>query len=818
MEYWLDETVPWAAGGLRPSRRRAMVGIAIPLVAGTAAGIALPLPPLVFWTIGALLLLPLLVWVRRPGSTAGLMLALFCLVAAHARQSLSPSPALSLAVLMPRPVEYIQFVAMATEDAVPRPARPGQAPSAVVHARIEGINRDGGWRQADDAIRIVLRGEPSGRRLPRYGERWRMRGVVRPAVPRRSGLFTLPENQAVVDPDRLFFLEAGRGNPLKAACLGFRRKARAILARGLEDYPDERGLLQALLLGYREDLPALLRQDFAVTGTVHIFAISGAHVGMVTMLLMVLLRSLRLPRPHWFWVVTPLLAGYTVATGAATSAVRACVMASLLLAAPMLRRKPDAVSVLASAACAILAAAPGQLGDLGFLLSFTAVAGLIAVQPVFDAWAVKTFRGDAWQLPREELPEDRRMREAGLTLTRFGTVSVSAWIGTSPLTAVFFNLVSPVALGMNLLVIPTAFLILLSGVLSLLAAPLWSGGSEIFNHSARVWAQGLAGLIRWAASVPGGHWFVRAPPMAGVAVWYVVLTAAAVAARRVKGALPAGLLVLAALAVGWGVREGRRVRVAVLDAGEGNAVLVQAQSARWLVDAGPAYRADRTLRQLRAEGVNRLEALVLTHSDAEHIGAAPHLWREIPVKELWLPVRTWPTPTLRAMLNEAESQGIAVRRLATGDSGDGPGNLFWEVLWPPPDVPMARADDASLVMRVARFGVSVLLTADAGEEQERAMIRAGESPAASVLLAGRHGDAGATSGPWLDAVRPGDVVVSGRGNPESGDRDRPLGARLEARGIREWRTEEDGMILVDLGGNPARWPSPGYRIRASRTP
>jgi len=79
VEYWLDETVPWAAGGLRPSRRRAMVGIAIPLVAGTAAGIALPLPPLVFWTIGALLLLPLLVWVRRPGSTAGLMLALFCL-------------------------------------------------------------------------------------------------------------------------------------------------------------------------------------------------------------------------------------------------------------------------------------------------------------------------------------------------------------------------------------------------------------------------------------------------------------------------------------------------------------------------------------------------------------------------------------------------------------------------------------------------------------------------------------------------------------------------------------------------------------------
>lgn len=131
---------------------------------------------------------------------------------------------------------------------------------------------------------------------------------------------------------------------------------------------------------------------------------------------------------------------------------------------------------------------------------------------------------------------------------------------------------------------------------------------------------------------------------------------------------------------------------------------------------------------------------------------------------------------------------------------------------------MARADDASLVMRVARFGVSVLLTSDAGEEQERAMIRTGESLAASVLLAGRHGDAGATSGPWLDAVRPREVVVSCRGDPESGAPDGQLGARLEARGIREWRTEKDGMILVDLGGAPARWPSPGYRIRALRPP
>lgn len=814
MECWMDEEYRWNAGRMRPPRRRAMVGLAMPLMAGTAAGMAAPFSPLWFLGAGALLLLPLFLWVRHRGSVWPLMAVLFCLVAAHARQSTGPRSTLSLEAALARPVEYVQFVAMALEDAVPRPARPGQAASVVFHARVEGLNRDGTWRRVEDSIRVVVRGDFTHRRLPRYGERWRLRGVVRPSVPRRSGLFTLPENQAVVDPDRAVFLDAGRGNPVKAWCLERRRAARHVLARGLDDFPEERGLLQALLLGYREELPALLRQDFAATGTVHIFAISGAHVGMVTMLLVGVLQALGVPRTRWFVFVAPLLAVYTIATGAATSAVRACVMASLLLAAPFLRRKPDAISTLAVAASAILLAAPGQLGDLGFLLSFTAVGGLLAVQPIFDVWALKMFRRDDWQLPREELPEGRRLREAGLALTRFGSVTVSAWISTAPLTAYFFNLVSPVALGMNLVVIPAAFAILLSGVFSLLSAPVSMEVAEIFNHAARVCAQSLAFLIRWAAAVPGGHGFVRTPPAAGVAVWYAVLAVAAVMARRVKGALPAGLALLAALAMAWGAREARRCRVSVLDVGEGNAVLVQAQSARFLIDTGPAFRAEGTLRQLRQEGVNRLDALVLTHSDAEHMGAASWLVRELPVGELWVPARLWPTPLMRTVLREAEDAGIPIRRLAAGEAGDWPGDVYWEILWPPVDVDMARADDASLVMRVARYGVSMLLTADAGEAQEKTMLRQDASVAASVLLAGRHGNAGATSDNWLDAVYPQDVLVSSGPHVDGRHPDDELLQRLAERSIRVWRTDRQGTIHVDLQGAPARWPDPGYRIHA----
>jgi hypothetical protein len=267
--------------------------------------------------------------------------------------------------------------------------------------------------------------------LPRYGERWRFRGIVRPAVPRRSGLFTLPENQAVVDPDRLFFLDAGRGNPLTAWCMEQRRKCREILGRGLDDFPEERGLLQALLLGYREDLPgrpaarfrgdrhrAHLRDLGRACG--HGDAAAGGHparLGRARDALVPVADALagglydHHRRGHQR---DPRLRDGVVDAGGA-----------------VLKRKPDTISALAVAAIAILLVAPAQLGDLGFLLSFTAVAGLLAIQPVIDAGraAVPARR---LAVAGEERPGGRAAARNGAVGGALRFVSVSAWIGTSP--------------------------------------------------------------------------------------------------------------------------------------------------------------------------------------------------------------------------------------------------------------------------------------------------------------------------------------------------------------------------------------------------
>ena len=192
MEHWIEEE--WQGrGGRRPPRRRALVGVAIAVVAGTALGICAPVSPMVFWGAGAAGLLPLFLWVRRPAASGPLAFVALCLVAAHAGLETRTRPATSLPAQLARPMEYVQFVAVALEDAAPR------GNDAVFRARVEGLNRDGNWVRVADRIRVVLRSAGSAR-APRYGERWRLRGIVRVAVPRqrRPQLLQRPRSHPAV--------------------------------------------------------------------------------------------------------------------------------------------------------------------------------------------------------------------------------------------------------------------------------------------------------------------------------------------------------------------------------------------------------------------------------------------------------------------------------------------------------------------------------------------------------------------------------------------------------------------------------------------
>ncbi len=327
---------------------------------------------------------------------------------------------------------------------------------------------------------------------------------------------------------------------LQAIAQWLRRGASAILSHGIEDMDDVTGVVQALLLGYRARLDPAIKRAFASTGTMHIFAISGLHVAILCSVLVFAIGLCGLPRTGWVFALAPLILLYAITTGSRASAIRAGVMASAYLLAPALRRRPDGVSALALAGIGILAWQPSQLFEIGFIFSFAAVAGILTMVPVLDAMLLHWLRPDPLAVPGL-IDDTRWWGPVALWAGRLAAVSLAAWLTSAPLSLFFFGRFAPIALVANLIVVPLAFLIIVTGCLSLVAGAgigLWLAG--IFNSSNAVFVRLLTGGMRWLEAVPYGHTRDVTISLAGMFLWYVLLIYAALLLRDTRSSVRLG--------------------------------------------------------------------------------------------------------------------------------------------------------------------------------------------------------------------------------------------------------------------------------------
>lgn len=804
MEYWrLDEE--WLEEELRPPgrrRRRTFAGLALAFVAGVAWGLTAAVPA--GWAVAAgagLAVLSLMTYERR-WTTLLLAGAMVLLGAADARMVVFGGGPSSLGRLLSKRSEYVRMRVLATEDAVLRPAGVSRREAYVFRGRLEEVNRTGEWLACGDDIRVVLQGPAeAGVPAPRYGDLWEMSGIAEAGHVVSRGFFRLPRNEAVVGADRARRVAQGGGNAFFRWCAARRRACRRVLSLGVEEQQPGAGMVQALVLGYRQDIPEPLREDFSATGSIHIFAISGAHVGIICSFVLMLLRVFCVPADRRFWWVAPVLAVYVAMTGASASAVRAAIMLGCLHAAPAMRRRADPPTALALAAFLILVVSPGDLADLGFVLSFAAVWGILALQPVFARLVRGVLRRDPWRTAQRRSDKEDAPPLWTMALDSF-VLGLAVWVATAPLTMHFFNLVSPVAPLMNLLVIPAAYCILLGGVLALLASIVTPVLAVPFAQASTTIANLLAKVVEWSSQIPGGHFYAASPGLWFLGGWLATLIAGCAAFRRhPRGATAGTLGVLAALAVGYAAATAREDRLYVLDAAPGQAVVYKQGAHVVMIDTGPAFRAPVVLRQLREIGANRIDTLVLSHLDAEHIGAVPMVLDALPVGEVWLPRKLWNCAATAQWLRllEARTDIPPPVRYQAGDCLPMPGDTTAEVLWPPADIRLRNSDDAALLLRITAHGRSVLVTTDFGGDLERQYLGLHESnpdlfpwPAADVLLLGRGSAADASSVDWLRAVSPKEAIALQSNSikvrtPEPAllDRLRELGIPVRAPGFRE---------------------------------
>src|SRR5204862_4574390 len=419
---------------------------------------------------------------------------------------------------------------------------------------------------------------------------------------------------------------------------------RNALSRGLDDSPEVQDFLSGIVHGLRHQTPEDIEEPFQQTGTLHLFAVAGLHVGIVAALLWMLAMVARLSRKSAAAIIIPLLFFYAAVTGLHVSSLRAAVMSSILLGGLFFERKVFVLNSLAAAAFFLLCWNINELFSTGFQLSFAVVGAIILFADPFAEFLQRWTAPDPF-LPRSLLRGPRRRMHAAFEWLCRGTgVSLAAWLGSLPLVLWYFYIVTPISLVANLIVVPIAFFILAIALLSVLSMPLLAGLAVIFNNANWLLVQLVLGIVQFLAQVPGGHFYVEHPH------WPEKLVA----------------------------------KVTVLDVDAGAAVHLQTGTANWLFDCGNERNYQRVVREyLHWAGINRLSGLLLTHGDALHLGGTAQLLDDFPqirVVDNAAPDHSAAHKTVQHLFRE---RGIKLDNLFEGDSFRPSRDVTADILFPP---------------------------------------------------------------------------------------------------------------------------------------
>jgi competence protein ComEC len=573
---------------------------------------------------------------------------------------------------------------------------------------------------------------------------------------------------------------------------GLRSRAESALGRGTTE--EAASLLRGFVLGQDDRIDAATVEDFKRSGLAHLLAVSGQNVVLLAVLASVVLAVLGVPlRARLAWILT-LIAIYVPVAGAGASIQRAGVMGAAGVVAALAGRPRSRWYALLLAACATLALDPRASADVGWQLSFAAVAGiLLASAPIASALAG---RARGW----------RRGLADGVALT------VAATLATAPLMAYHFGTLSVVALPANMIALPAVAPVMWLGMLAAAAGQASWLPVEPLTWLAGLLAAYIAQVAAWFGD-PG--WSQRdvalGGPLAATGVYLglgamlaLVLRWAgrrrSLGVRRSGGLAPlgvfAGALALLALVPGPGVGESgteAKFRITILDVGQGDAILLEpAGAAPVLVDAGAAD-AD-VAGQLEQSGVEHLAALAITHPEDDHDGGAAAILSRIETDRL-LFARL--RPATRAV---ARAEGTRPVRLARG-AAIRSGRLRLDVLWPPAErlvsggpVPAADPNSLSLVLLARWGGFEALLTGDA--EAEATPLDPG---AVEVLKVAHHGSEDAGLEQLLERAQPQLGVISVGAQNSYGHPSPTTLSTLAAHEVPFLRTDSDGEIVIEAG-------------------
>jgi competence protein ComEC len=617
---------------------------------------------------------------------------------------------------------------------------------------------------------------------------------------------------------------------------------------------EDTAMLSAMLVGDRTRLTSDLRAGFERTGTFHLFVVSGLHVVLLVGGLLWMLRRMRVPEVAAVPIALVVGLAFALLTGFGPPVQRALAMTAAYLLARRVGRETGPLNALGIAAVLILALDPRALFEASFQMTTLVIVAAAGLARPLEARSLRRYERGLQRLDTIALDANMdpraaqlrvRIRMAGklcASLLHPGLRGLPLWsirAAIAVLTAVLFSIAIEVcmvmpmatyfhratvlALPTNLLLVPVVGLLLALAIVTFCASIVSLPLARVPAACAAVAIDAVRAVVTHMGRMSLADLRVPAPPAQAIMLACAAVVLACIGLRQrsrvwvltaclAMAAAPGAALWPAAPHVHRGMLE-----VTALDVGQGDSLLVVAPDGRTLlVDSGGPVgpTGNATSRwdigeqvvapYLWSRQIRRLDVVMLTHAHSDHMGGMPAVLRDLHPRELWISIEPADAPALRALLDEAHTLGIVVRRFHAGDSFAWAG-LHADVLSPELGYanPGAPRNDDSLVMRLVYDKGSVLLEGDAEWSSEVDMVLNHRVQPSTLLKVGHHGSKTSTAEAFLEAVHPREAVVSvGTHNTFGHPRWEVLN-RLEQAHVQTWRTDREGpeTFLISADGS-----------------
>lgn len=528
-----------------------------------------------------------------------------------------------------------------------------------------------------------------------------------------------------------------------------RRWMEATLREGISGDPLVCELLAGLVLGATSEIPDSLQDQFRQTGTFHIFSVSGLHVGMIAVILWQLLRAFAVDRRMCVLAIIPAIFFYALVTGWKPSSIRAATMTAIFLIGMVSSRQPVPLNSLCAAAFLILAQSTAELFNPGFQLSVTVVAAILLFSTPIQKHLRAALLPDAL-IPTELWTPSQKAR-CWLAGTTSGliAVSIAAWLGSLPLTLWYFQIVSFSALVANPVIVPLTFVIMSTALLALSGGVFSPFLAAVFNNANLALTKIMLAFIQMVAALPGSFITLGPPPRAPL-------------------------------------------EVVVFDLGSGGSAAIRSSGRLALIDCGDDWNYKNILQPwMRGIGKLAPDRLVLTHGDAEHIGAATAIAEANPE------IRFIDSPLAdRSSARQRLQKKVPNRSIhQAGDLVQISDSATLRILHPPASLLEDKADDKAIISLLETPFARILFLSDTGPAAWETI-----GPARADLIAvGRHHSGILPDGEFLKKKGIRAVIASAAGFPDHEPIDENWATMLREHGIELFRMDESGAVQILAG-------------------